>query len=122
MPTRSLRSRVMKWPTAATVREAFTAWARTLREKHPRVQRIGYFGSYANGTWGVGSDLDVLVLVSEADRPFPDRPSAFDTSGLPVPVDLLVYTVDEWGRMRGQNRGPAQASIVWAEERQDMNC
>jgi len=35
--------------------------------------RIGYFGSYARGDWGVGSDLDLLVIVTAAEEAFEKR-------------------------------------------------
>lgn len=52
---------------------------------------LGYFGSYARGDWGIGSDVDRVALVARCARPFAQRPLDFDTSGLPVPADLLVY-------------------------------
>lgn len=63
---------------------------------HPEILRAGYFGSYARGDWGVGSDLDLIVIVRRSDQPFGERAQAWDTLNLPVPVDLLVYTQDEW--------------------------
>jgi uncharacterized protein len=58
--------------------------------------RIGYFGSYARGDWGVGSDVDLVIVVEDCDRPFEQRATAWDTTQLPVPADLLVYTQGEW--------------------------
>ena len=57
---------------------------------------MGYFGSYARGDWGVGSDVDLLVLLSETGLAFERRALAFPATGLPVPADVLAYTVDEW--------------------------
>jgi predicted nucleotidyltransferase len=37
---------------------------------HPEVVRVGYFGSYARGDWGVGSDLDLIIIVDRSDEPF----------------------------------------------------
>jgi predicted nucleotidyltransferase len=64
------------------------------------VLRVGYFGSYARGDWGVGSDLDLVVILTECDETPLRRGLAFDTiSGFPVPVDLLVYTSAEWRQL-----------------------
>jgi len=51
----------------------------------------------------VGSDLDLVVVLTECGEPPPRRGLAFDTiSGFPLPVDLLVYTQDEWRRLEAQ--------------------
>jgi predicted nucleotidyltransferase len=63
---------------------------------HPEILGIAYFGSYARGNWGVGSDLDVLIVVANSDRFFEERGRDFDTGVLPVPTDVLVYTSEEW--------------------------
>ncbi len=96
MPVRSLHSSVLKWPDAAAVDEAARRWAREAAGQHPEVVLIAYFGSYARGDWGVGSDLDLLILVESSRRPFIERALDFDTSDLPVPAEALVYTQAEW--------------------------
>ncbi len=57
---------------------------------------MGYFGSYARGDWGVGSDLDVILVVRESGTPFIRRAADWDLTRLPVPADVLVYTEGEW--------------------------
>ena len=64
------------------------------------VLRIGYFGSYARGDWGVGSDLDLIVIVKHSDLPFERRSVSWNVTALPVPVDLLIYTQAEWNELR----------------------
>ncbi|MBI2230108.1 MAG: nucleotidyltransferase domain-containing protein, partial [Deltaproteobacteria bacterium] len=71
---------------------------------HSGVVRIGYFGSYARGDWGVGSDLDLVIVVESSNQPFERRSVDWDTTDLPVPVDALVYTQDEW-EILGQQGG-----------------
>jgi predicted nucleotidyltransferase len=119
MPVRSSGSRVLKWPDRETVVRAIRSWAPAEAERHPAALRIGYFGSYARGDWGVGSDLDVIVLVKEAERPFHERPLKWETSVLPVPVELLVYTEAEWEEMLRDGRGLAPriaAETIWIWE------
>ncbi len=96
MPVRSLHSSVLKWPDKATVTRALESWAAAMSRQHPELLRVGYYGSYARGDWGVGSDLDIVVIVSRAVSPFLERPSAWDRSSLPVPTDIRVYTDGEW--------------------------
>lgn len=96
MPVRSLSSSVFKWPDAATVLSAVSQWAGQIAQHDPIILKIGCFGSYARGDWGVGSDVDILILVKESDLPFEGRALQWDASGLPVPADVMVYTLTEW--------------------------
>lgn len=116
MPVRSLTSPVLKWPDATTVTLAARAWAETILAERPAVVRIGMFGSYARGDWGVGSDLDLIVLVDGDPGPFLVRPLAFDTTALPVACDVVVYTLDEWvARLRegGRHATTAAREVRW---------
>ena len=96
MPVRSLHSSVLKWPDKHAVDQAARDWAHLLALKHPEITGIAYFGSYARGDWGVGSDLDVAVIIRNSNRPFEERSRDYDTQKLPVPTDLVVYTLEEW--------------------------
>lgn len=96
MPVRSLNSPLLKWPDRAVVEAALRAWVATAVAAHPDVARIGVFGSFARGEWAFGSDLDLLVVVPDSDQ---SSPQSWDTSALPVPVDLLRYTESAWRRL-----------------------
>lgn len=117
MPTRSLRSSVLRWPDRDEVDAATRRWAAALAAGDPRIERVGYFGSYARGDWGVGSDLDVIVLTDGSAESFPRRAAAYDATGLPVPVDLLVYTLEEWLALEGRFAEMAEREAVWVYER-----
>jgi predicted nucleotidyltransferase len=101
MPVRSLSSPVLKWPEAAIVDNAVRMWARETAAGRPEVARIGYFGSYARGDWGAGSDLDLVIIVDQCAEPFERRAVDWDATDLPVPADVLVYTEQEWERLSG---------------------
>ena len=98
---------------------AVLQWAEEQGRSSKDVLRIGYFGSYARGDWGVGSDLDLVVVVKRAEEPFERRGAQWDTTGLPVAADLLVYTQEEWDRL-GRESGRLYRTImeegrwVWA--------
>lgn len=96
MPVRSLSSPVLTWPDAALVDRAVRNWATQVAARRDDVLRVGYFGSYARGDWGVGSDLDVVIIVEQDPHPFERRAIAWDTTDLPVPADAFVYTRQEW--------------------------
>lgn len=101
MPVRSSSSHVLSWPDRDTVAAAARAWGARVAAADPNVLKIGYFGSCARGDWGVGSDLDIVIVVARSSEPPMRRGLAFDTlTGLPVPVDLLVYTAEEWQRLQ----------------------
>jgi len=123
MPVRSLNSSVLKWPDAATVDRAAREWAAALAAADPAVVAVGYLGSYARGDWGVGSDLDLLVI-REPDpntgpggrgsvSPSGDLP---DVTGLPVPADVLALTTEEWARGLAEGRRfhrTARREAIW---------
>jgi predicted nucleotidyltransferase len=104
MPVRSLSSYVLKWPDKEAADSAVRRWAQRMAGSRKDVLQIGYFGSYARGDWGVGSDLDLIVIVKSSSEPMERRASEWDATELPVPADLLVYTEDEWQKMRSQGR------------------
>ena len=94
MPVRSLDSSVLAWPDVASVRHAVGCWAELLVAKRRDILRVGYFGSYARGTAGVGSDLDLVAVVRHAEGAFPRSSSAWDLATLatlsPKAVSHLV--------------------------------
>ncbi len=102
MPVRLLSSSVFKWPNKAEVEQAIRAWSLTTAKKHLELRRLGYFGSYARGDWGVGSDLDLVAIVAAADEPFQRRAITWEVESLPVPAQLLVYTQAEWQQLQDE--------------------
>lgn len=104
MPVRLLNSSVFKWPDAATVDQALRQWAERVSQQRKDIISIGYFGSYARGDWGVGSDLDLVIIVKSSEIPFHRRAIEWDTMELPVPTDVLVYTEAEWPRLDQHTR------------------
>lgn len=99
MPVRSLNSPVIKWPDQETVHHAVFEWAKKISQDYPKIIRIGYIGSYARGDWGVGSDVDLVVILKSSKEPFWRRSLELPLPDLPVPADLLVYTQEEWQTM-----------------------
>ncbi len=115
MPTRSLSTPVLRWPDWAEVERSLHRWLAEEGARHSELCGVAVFGSYATGDWGVGSDLDLLAVISHTDTPFERRALAWDTTRLAVPVDLIIYTVDEWRRLRAQGGRFARAldSALW---------
>lgn len=116
MPTRSLNSSVLKWPDREAVESAARRWAEREASRRPNLLRLGYFGSYARGNWGVGSDLDLIAILRTSDVPREQRALDWDLTALPVPAELLVYTESEWRDMAqqaGRFARMLQSDTVW---------
>jgi len=120
MPVRSLSSSVLKWPDAHTVDQAVRQWAGKVGHNRNDVLGIGYFGSYARGDWGVGSDLDVVVVVVDSERPLKSREREWDATELPVPADVLVYTHQQWQSLKPQGRfyQTMMREVIWVYVRE----
>jgi predicted nucleotidyltransferase len=104
MPVRLLNSSVLKWPDAQSVGRAVRDWAEHITHDRDDVRQIGYFGSYARGDWGVGSDIDLVIVVDDSNQSFERRGSNWNLAELPVPADVLVYTMKEWEMLSQQSR------------------
>ena len=116
MPVRSLNSSVLKWPSRKAVDQAVRAWTVEQTRERPEILRLGYFGSYARGDWGVGSDLDLIAIVNEISEPFARRALKWDLNGLPVPAELIVYAQSEWEALEQKDSKFARMlkrEIVW---------
>ena len=73
--------------------------------KHENVRGAYLFGSVAMNQEGYWSDIDV-VIVADVAEPFIERPRAFfDLFDLGVPVDILVYTPEEFETIRKNQSG-----------------
>jgi predicted nucleotidyltransferase len=123
LPVRSLNSSAFKWPDRSQVDRAAREWASRAREIHSEVIRLGSFGSYARGDWGVGSDLDLVAIVESCSEPFERRGLAWDLLDLPVPAEIVIYTASEWEslkRKQGRFARTLQRETVWIYELGDL--
>jgi predicted nucleotidyltransferase len=93
------------------VRRALDAYVRSLAEHHPELDEVILFGSLAHGTPVPGSDVDLLLILSAADRPFLDRIPRFLPSAFPVGVDVFPYTRAELDRMRAEGNQFIQGAL-----------
>ncbi|MHB1413868.1 MAG: nucleotidyltransferase domain-containing protein, partial [Chloroflexota bacterium] len=123
MPVRSFNSPVLKRPDRQTVDRAVREWAAALGQERPGVVAVGCFRWYARGDWGVGSDVDLVVILASSPFPFERRSAELDASltiapsvatALPVPADLLVCTYEEWQRLTQHTAGGRLGQeVVW---------
>ncbi len=99
MPVRSLNSSLMRWPGRDDVDVAARGWAQQLSDADSRVIAVGYFGSYARGEAGVGSDLDLVVIIDAPVSRGLRAGAAWKLEHLPVAADLLIYSSSEWAQL-----------------------
>lgn len=102
MPVRSLNSSVMRWPDRQQVHDAISKWIEQLAQTNPALVAAGYFGSYARNDAGVGSDLDVVIILKDSDLPFECRYNTWDFNAIPVPVEAQIYILEEWNNLHKQ--------------------
>ena len=118
MPVRLLTSSVLKWPDAKSVDGALRRWAEKAVLDRQDVLRIGYFGSYARGDWGVGSALDLIIIVEDSELTFERRSVEWNVTELPVPADVLVYTKEEWRALSNRRfHQTVMQEAVWVYQR-----
>ncbi|MBI3628453.1 MAG: nucleotidyltransferase domain-containing protein [Candidatus Rokubacteria bacterium] len=101
------------WFDSEAVRRALDAYVGTLVREHPEVDEVILFGSVATGTAVRGSDVDLLLILSAADRPFLDVASAA------VIVDVPRSRSD--GQRRLQRAGPYMPCGKNADRVGDLN-
>ena len=84
------------------MRRAVDTHVRALAARHPELEEAILFGSIVRGTAVPGSDVDLLLVLSESDRPFRDRIPLFLPGAFPVGVDVFPYTRAELTRMKAE--------------------
>ena len=92
-------------------------YAARLLDACPEVEEIVVFGSFANGTYAPGSDLDVFIVLNRADKPARDRVPELLPGRFPVGVDLFPYTRVEIDRLEGSPLLAAVKASPWRYRR-----
>lgn len=82
------------------VEAAVRAYVQRLRRERPEVKRVIWFGSWVTGRPVPGSDVDLCLVLSRADKPYRERLPDYLPLGFPVGVDLFPYTEAELKRLR----------------------
>jgi predicted nucleotidyltransferase len=105
----------MHKPSSPSVKVTFTNREQILKalknliqewtQKHPELEQVILFGSFARGDYFPGSDVDVLLILEKSDQPLLNRIRKFLPSHFPVDVDVFPYTRDEVQRMINDPHG-----------------
>ena len=99
------------WLDRAAVLLAVEKAVERLTRDRPEVQRVILFGSLARGDAVPGSDVDLLILIAESDRPFLDRIPRYRPRGVPIGVDVFPYTQEELNQMLAEGNFFAAEAI-----------
>ena len=99
------------------VRRAMDDYARHLLEAEPEIEEIVVFGSFENGTYAPGSDLDVFIVMSRSNEPVRERIRTLLPGRFPVPVDLFPYTRWEMESLTPSLLLDAVAGSAWRYRR-----
>ncbi len=76
------------------VEEALARFVAACRERE-EILAVVLFGSFARGGFGVGSDVDLLLILRESPLPFLDRIPLYRPVDFPIDVDVFPYTLAE---------------------------
>ena len=100
MPKKSSNSVKVVFADKANVLRQLKDYAKSIKRANPEVERVGYFGSYANGTYGPASDVDLLIILRQSDKRFLDRIPNFLPDNLSICCDVFPYTGEEIEKMK----------------------
>lgn len=89
--------------------------AHRLLAARPEVVEVRVFGSLVKGHAGPGSDADILLVLSESEKPFLDRIPDYARflTGIGIACDIFPYTRAEFAHLRGE--GNHFAETIWRE-------
>lgn len=76
----------------AAIKRRTGEFAKELLATNPAVEEVIVFGSFANDTYAPGSDLDLFIILREAQDSPRDRMERFRPENFPVPVDVFAFT------------------------------
>lgn len=78
-------------------------YARLLRESHPEIKGMRWFGSWVDGSARAGSDVDLCIIVAHSEKRRRDRIVDYLPLRFPVGIDLFVYTEAELNALRKEH-------------------
>ena len=87
------------------IKRAVNSFAQKLRQNHPEVERLIWFGSWVTGLPVPGSDVDICLIITSSENSPRDRISKYLPLRFPVGVDLFAFTQAEFERLRKNSPG-----------------
>lgn len=112
----SCNSVTVYWVDKETVQQALDRLVADCQQRE-EVLAVVLFGSLVEGGFGVGSDVDLLLILRESAYPFLDRIPLYQPDRFPVDVDVFSYT---WEEIRAghplAHRALATGRVLWQRE------
>jgi uncharacterized protein len=100
---------VMHKPSSPFVKVTFTNREQILKaledliqqwtQRHPELEQVILFGSFARGDYFPGSDVDMLLILEKSDQPFLSRMVKFLPAHFLIDIDIFPYARDEFERI-----------------------
>ncbi len=88
--------------------------------RRQEVLAVVLFGSLAKGRMGVGSDVDLLVILADSAQPFLDRVTLYRPERFPVDIDVFPYTLAEVRQGQAMAREALEhGRVLWQREGSD---
>jgi hypothetical protein len=85
-----------------------------LHKRFPRASVLsGFFGSFERGNYAPGSDVDLFIVLREADCPVRDRIPQLMPASFPAGVDLFPFTRQEMRALAPSPLLDAVAASRW---------
>ena len=113
-----MSSVVIKSVDIARIRRGADDYAGALLARDPNVEEIIVFGSFASDRYAPGSDLDVFIVLHEANDSPRDRvPRFLPNESLGVPVDVFAFTRAEMANLAGSPLLSAVEQSGWRYRR-----
>ena len=110
MQRQSLSSVEIKYSNQDQVAEAVSEYVKWLRNEHPNVKQVIWFGSRVSGLPTPGSGVDLCIIIDSSNKPRHDRVPEYLPVGFPVGIDLFVYTQAEFSRLK--HSSPAWYQVI----------
>ena len=101
--TQSSNSVVIKSVDRPAIEAAVETYVDRLLDENPEIIGVIWFGSWITGLPSPGSDVDLCLVLSTANKPRRDRVSEYLPVGFPVGLDLFPYTMSELEQLRQES-------------------
>lgn len=90
------------WLNLEQVKSRLNQAVKNLAKKQAEIEEVWLFGSLARGEALPGSDADLLMVLSDSQAPFLDRPAHYQLDFYDIGLDLLIYTRAEIAQMQAE--------------------